>query len=200
MNISDTIRHSLGEAEREISAFIQGSENIQDIQKAAECCAEAIRKGNKIICCGNGGSLCDASHFAEELTGRYRGSRRPLPAISINDSAYMTCTGNDFSFDEIFSRYVEGMGREGDVFLAISTSGKSKNILMAVESAHSLGLTVVGLTAHHSDGGEQNPLASMSDVAIMAPCAPHSDRIQEIHSIVIHILIECIEKLLGLDN
>lgn len=200
MNISDTIKYSLSEAEREVSAFVCDRKNVQSLQKAAEYCAEAIRNGKKIISCGNGGSLCDASHFAEELTGRYRGSRRPLPAISVNDAAYMTCTGNDFSFDEIFSRYVEAMGSERDVLLAISTSGKSKNILMAAEAARSLGLTVISLTAYPSNADELNPLALMSDVAIMAPGAPHSDRIQEIHSIVIHILIECIEKLLGLDN
>lgn len=195
-NIQEVIKYSLGEAEREVSAFVADSKNIQDIQEAAQYCAEAIRNGNKIISCGNGGSLCDASHFAEELTGRYRGNRRPLPAISINDSAYMTCTGNDFSFEEIFSRYVEGMGAEGDVLLAISTSGKSKNVLKAAQSARGLGMRVISLTAVSMN----NPLVSLSDVAILAPAAPHSDRIQEIHSIVIHILIECIEKILELEN
>lgn len=195
-NIQEVIKYSLGEAEREVSAFVADNKNIQDIQEAAQYCAEAIRNGNKIISCGNGGSLCDASHFAEELTGRYRGNRRPIPAISINDSAYMTCTGNDFSFEEIFSRYVEGMGAEGDVLLAISTSGKSKNVLKAAQSARGLGMRVISLTAVSMN----NPLVSLSDVAILAPAAPHSDRIQEIHSIVIHILIECIEKILELGN
>ena len=195
-NIQEVIKYSLGEAEREVSAFVADNKNIQDIQEAAQYCAEAIRNGNKIISCGNGGSLCDASHFAEELTGRYRGNRRPIPAISINDSAYMTCTGNDFSFEEIFSRYVEGMGAEGDVLLAISTSGKSKNVLKAAQSARGLGMRVISLTAVSMN----NPLVSLSDVAILAPAAPHSDRIQEIHSIDIHILIECIEKILELGN
>ena len=106
---------------------------VPDGQGGRNCSTGASINGCKIISCGNGGSLCDAAHFAEELTGRFRGDRRPLPAMAINDAAYMTCVGNDFSFDQIFARWVEAFGRPGDVLLAISTSGNSGNVVMAVE-------------------------------------------------------------------
>ena len=163
------------------------------IEKAAQICVEALRNGNKIISCGNGGSLCDATHFAEELTGRYRDSRCPLPAIAINDPAYMTCVGNDFGFQNVFSRYVEGVGSKGDVLLAISTSGNSQNILNAVAKAQKKGMKVISLTSL----GESK-LSPLSDVAICTPRTAHSDRIQEIHIKVIHILIQCIEEMLPL--
>lgn len=139
-------------------------------------------------------SYCDATHFAEELTGRYRKNRTSLPAISINDPAYITCVGNDFSFDEIYSRYVEGVGNEGDVLLAISTSGNSNNIVKAVESAHLKKMKVLALT---STG--DNRLSALSDIVIAAPKVDFSDRVQEIHIQVIHILIQAIEKQLGFE-
>ena len=111
-------------------------ESVSIIEKAATLIAEALARGNKVISCGNGGSLCDATHFAEELTGRYRHNRLPFPAISINDPAYITCVANDFGFEYIFSRYVESVGKEGDVLLAITTSGTSANVLKAMETAH----------------------------------------------------------------
>ena len=146
-----------------------------------------------MMSCGNGGSLCDATHFAEELTGRFRGSRRPLPAMSINDPAYFTCVGNDFSFGEIFQRWVEAFGKPGDVLLAISTSGTSGNVLKAVEAARRIGMKVIALTSVKG-----RPLAEAADAAVLAPDAPHSDRIQEIHIKVIHIMIEALEKRMGL--
>jgi len=183
------IINSLKEAEQCLEKFIQDKETISCIASAASICSNAIKEGHKIISCGNGGSLCDASHFAEELTGRYRDSRRPLPAISINDPAYMTCVGNDFSFVDIFSRYVEGVGNEGDVLLAISTSGHSQNILNAADAAQSKGMKVIALTVEG-----KNELSDKADVSLCAPFAPHSDRIQEIHIKVIHILIQVIES------
>lgn len=189
--MKDIIRDSLRETQSMLEAFINEETNIEIIDQAAGVCAEALRAGHKIISCGNGGSLCDATHFAEELTGRYRSNRRPFPALAINDPAYMTCVGNDFSFDEIFSRYVEAMGKAGDVLLAISTSGHSKNILNAVEQAHLNKMKVIALT---SSG--KNELIEKADVAICVPKAPHSDRIQEIHIKVIHILIQVIEEML----
>ena len=137
---------------------------------------------------GNGGSLCDASHFAEELTARFRGNRIPIPALAVNDSAYITCALNDFSADAVFSRYVEAMGKSGDVLLAISTSGNSENVLNAARSARRLGMKVVALTG--SGGGR---LAGLSDIEVRAPYSKFSDRVQEIHIKVIHILVECIE-------
>ena len=183
------IKDSLNEAKQCLEKFLKNENSVTCIALASSICSEAIKKGNKIISCGNGGSLCDATHFAEELTGRYRNSRRPLPAISINDPAYMTCVGNDFSFADIFSRYVEGVGQKGDVLLAISTSGHSKNIINAADAAHSKGMKVIALTVEG-----KNDLSEKADISIGAPFAPHSDRIQEIHIKVIHILIQVIES------
>ena len=162
--------------------------NIAAIAEAGHIMSETLKQGGKIISCGNGGSLCDATHFAEELTGRYRFNRLSLPAIAINDPAYMTCVGNDFSFEDIYGRYVEGVGQEGDTLLAISTSGNSENIMHAVEAAHRKGMKVVALTS----AGE-NKLSLQSDIAVCAPRSAFSDRIQEIHIKVIHILIQLIE-------
>lgn len=193
MDIRETIIKSLDEARRTLEEFMSSPSTLDQIEKAAQICVEALRDGNKIISCGNGGSLCDATHFAEELTGRYRDSRCPLPAIAINDPAYMTCVGNDFGFQDVFSRYVEGVGSKGDVLLAISTSGNSQNILDAVVKAQKKGMKVISLTSL----GESK-LSPLSDVAICTPRTAHSDRIQEIHIKVIHILIQCIEEMLPL--
>ena len=193
MDIRETIIKSLDEARRTLEEFMSSPSALDQIEKAAQICVEALRDGNKIISCGNGGSLCDATHFAEELTGRYRDSRCPLPAIAINDSAYMTCVGNDFGFQNVFSRYVEGVGSKGDVLLAISTSGNSQNILDAVAKAQKKGMKVISLTSL----GESK-LSPLSDVAICTPRTAHSDRIQEIHIKVIHILIQCIEEMFPL--
>ncbi len=193
MDIRETIIKSLDEARRTLEEFMSSPSALDQIEKAAQICVEALRNGNKIISCGNGGSLCDATHFAEELTGRYRDSRCPLPAIAINDPAYMTCVGNDFGFQDVFSRYVEGVGSKGDVLLAISTSGNSQNVLDAVAKAQKKGMKVISLTSL----GE-NKLSPLSDVAICTPRTAHSDRIQEIHIKVIHILIQCIEEMLPL--
>ena len=193
MDIRETIIKSLDEARRTLEEFRSSPSTLDQIEKAAQICVEALRNGNKIISCGNGGSLCDATHFAEELTGRYRDSRCPLPAIAINDPAYMTCVGNDFGFQNVFSRYVEGVGSKGDVLLAISTSGNSQNILDAVAKAQKKGMKVISLTSL----GESK-LSPLSDVAICTPRTAHSDRIQEIHIKVIHILIQCIEEMLPL--
>lgn len=192
--MKNLIRESSQAILKEVDSFWNNPETIEVIERAAILLSDSLRKGNKIISCGNGGSLCDATHFAEELTGRYRKNRTSLPAISINDPAYITCVGNDFSFDEIYSRYVEGVGCEGDVLLAISTSGNSSNIVKAVESAHLKKMKVLALT---STG--DNRLSALSDVVIAAPKVDFSDRVQEIHIQVIHILIQAIEKQLGFE-
>ena len=149
----------------------------------------SIENGGKIISCGNGGSMCDAMHFAEELTGKFRDERSPIPAVSISDPSHITCVGNDYGFDAIFSRYVESVGNTGDVLLAISTSGKSTNVIRAAEEANRKGIKVVALTG--KDGGE---LSDLCDIEIRVPHFGYSDRIQEIHIKVIHILILLIEK------
>lgn len=191
--MKELIRTSLIEAEQTLASFLADEKTVESIAQAAESCSTSLRNGHKIISCGNGGSLCDATHFAEELTGRYRNNRRPLPAIAINDPAYMTCTGNDFSFNDVFSRYIEGVGCDGDVLLAISTSGNSANIVRAAQQAKTQGMKVIALTSKGL-----NKLAEVANIAICAPKAAHSDRIQEIHIKVIHILIQAIESELGL--
>lgn len=163
--------------------------NISLIQKAGQIMVDSINEGGKIISCGNGGSLCDAMHFAEELTGRYRENRKAIAAISISDASHMSCVANDFGYDFVFSRYLEAVGRKGDVLLAISTSGNSKNILEAIKVAKANGITVIGLTG--KTGGE---MANSCDVEIRAPYSDYADRAQEIHIKVIHSLIDYIEK------
>ena len=186
--VSSIIERSLFQARQELDGFISDPATLPAMEKMTESLTEAISSGHKVMCCGNGGSLCDATHFAEELTGRFRDNRRPLPAMAINDPAYITCTGNDFSFEVIFSRWVEAFGQPGDVLLAISTSGNSGNVIAAAEQARTMGMKVIALSA--GDGSRLSPLA---DVTVLAPSAPHSDRIQEIHIKVIHMVIEALE-------
>jgi D-sedoheptulose 7-phosphate isomerase len=186
----NSIISELHEAEKVLHQFLQNENNIQAIEKAAMCMGEAIIQGKKIMSCGNGGSHCDAMHFAEELTGRYRESRRPLPAIAISDPSHISCVGNDYGYDFIFSKYVEALGMSGDVLLGISTSGNSANVINAVKIAKEKGLQVITLTG--KDGGK---LAGLSDVEIRVPHHGYADRIQEIHIKVIHILILLIEKI-----
>ena len=190
--MKELINKDLQEAKEQLERFMDNPDSVQSIEAAANLLIDALKNGKKVISCGNGGSLCDATHFAEELTGRYRGNRGGLPAIAINDPAFMSCTANDFSYSEVFARYVEGVGTPGDVLLAISTSGKSANVLAAVEAAHAKGMKVVALT-----GPAGNPLAEIADIAICAPASAYSDRIQEIHGKVIHILLHAIEAGLG---
>lgn len=192
--MKELIETTLAEIEHTVESFIKDNTTVKTISDAARLCVSALKAGNKIISCGNGGSLCDATHFAEELTGRYRNNRRPFPAIAINDPAYITCVSNDYSFEDVFSRFVESMGNKGDILLAISTSGNSKNILKAVEQARVNGMKIIALT---SKGG--NELSERADVAVCAPRSPHSDRIQEIHIKVIHILVQAIESELVIE-
>ena len=149
----------------------------------------ALKSGNKIISCGNGGSMCDAMHFAQEMTGKFKHYRESMPAIAISDPTYLTCAANDFGYDKVFSRYVEGMGNKGDILLAISTSGNSENVLAAVHAAQKKGMKTIGLTG--KDGGQIGPLC---DIEIRAPHTHHADRAQEIHIKVIHCLIDYIES------
>lgn len=151
--------------------------------------ANALQKGNKIISCGNGGSMCDAMHFAEELSGRFRDNRKGLAAVSISDPSHITCVGNDYGFDYIFSRYLEALGQEGDILLGISTSGNSKNVILAVEKAKELGIKTIVLTG--KSGGK---LADLAELEIRAPFSQYADRAQEIHIKIIHNLILGIEQ------
>ncbi len=186
---SDIILAELTEAHTVLTDFLKNSENIAQIKVAAELMSNAIKTGGKVMSCGNGGSMCDAMHFAEELSGRYRHDRRALPAISISDSSHISCVSNDYGYDFVFSRYLEALGNLGDVLLAISTSGNSGNVLKAAEVARHKGMKVVSLTG--KDGGK---LAPLSDVEIRVPHFGYADRIQEVHIKVIHILILLIEQ------
>ncbi|WP_231590752.1 D-sedoheptulose 7-phosphate isomerase [Hymenobacter terrenus] len=188
--LPDLIRAELTEARTVLDRFLAEPANLARIAEAAELMAQSLRNGGKILTCGNGGSLCDAQHFAEELSGRYRQDRRALAAIALTEASHMTCVANDYGFEFVFSRFVEALGRPGDVLLAISTSGNSPNVLRAAEAAKAAGMLVVSLTG--KDGGQ---LTGLSDVEIRAPHSGYADRIQEIHIKVIHIVIMLIEKL-----
>ena len=185
----EIIKNELNESYRLLKNFIDDDSNINAIESAAELMKVSIKNGGKIISCGNGGSMCDAMHFAEELTGKFREERKPLPAISISDPSHITCVGNDYGFQFVFSKYLEGIGKKGDVLLAISTSGNSENIINAANYAKANNIKVVSLTG--KDGGK---LSDLSDIEIRVPHFGYSDRIQEIHIKVIHILILLIEK------
>ncbi|MBQ3682348.1 MAG: D-sedoheptulose 7-phosphate isomerase [Succinimonas sp.] len=185
---SYNIRKELEEALDVLRKFTADDSSIAAIEKAAELMANAIRNGGKVLSAGNGGSHCDAMHFAEELTGRYREDRPAYGAIAISDPSHLSCVSNDYGYKYVFSRYLEGVGREGDVFLGISTSGNSENIITAVETAKKKGIKTVVLTG--KDGGK---LAGLADVEIRVPHFGFADRIQEVHIKVIHILIHAIE-------
>ena len=190
MDTLSLITDEFQEAQSVLETFIANPDNLKDIQDAALLMGTAIKQGNKIISCGNGGSHCDAMHFAEELTGRYRDNRRSLPAIAISDPSYMSCAGNDYGFDKVFSRFIEGMGQAGDILLGISTSGNSQNIINAVTAAKIKGMKIVILSG--KDGGQ---LVGLADVEIRVSHFGYADRIQEIHIKAIHTLILLIEKM-----
>ncbi|HNP08445.1 MAG TPA: D-sedoheptulose 7-phosphate isomerase [Cyclobacteriaceae bacterium] len=189
MDAQEIIKGELNQAAQTLSNFLQSTEALNNIEEAAAKMVAAIQSGNKIISCGNGGSHCDAMHFAEELSGRFRGDRKALPALSISDSSHITCVGNDYGFEFIFSRYVEALGNKGDVLLAISTSGNSANILNAAKAAKEKDIVVVALSG--KDGGK---LADLADINIIVPHDGFADRTQEVHIKIIHILILLIEK------
>lgn len=186
------IRNNFYEAKTLLEEFTDNEINFLAMEKAGIEMVKALQNRKKIISCGNGGSMADAIHFAEELTGRFRNHRQPLAAIAISDPAYLTCTANDYGYDSIFARYVEGVGMEGDVLLAISTSGNSQNIINAAETAKQMGMTVVALTG--KGGGL---LGNICDVEIRAPHSEYSDRVQEIHIKIIHSLVHYIEMNLN---
>ncbi|WP_242434725.1 D-sedoheptulose 7-phosphate isomerase [Hymenobacter amundsenii] len=192
LSLTDQIRAELTQAQTVLEQFVQNPANLAAIEQAARVMADSLNQGGKILTCGNGGSLCDAQHFAEELTGRYRQNRRALAAIALTEASHMSCVANDFGYEYVFSRYVEALGRPGDVLLAISTSGNSPNVLRAAEAARAQGMQVVSLTG--KDGGQ---LAALSNVEIRPAHTGYADRIQEIHIKAIHIMIMLIEQLVG---
>ena len=184
-----SIKQHFTEAQSVLSAFLAEDKNFENIESAGKLLVESFRNEGKVLSCGNGGSLCDAMHFAEELTGRYRENRPAIGAIAIADASHMACVGNDYGYDFVFSRYVEGVGRKGDVLLGISTSGNSQNVIYAIAAAKEKGMKVICLTG--KDGGK---MAGLCDVEIRAPKSDFSDRAQEIHIKVIHSLIDYVER------
>jgi len=187
MSLQD-IKISFSDAQQVLNDFIADENNLKNIALAGDAMIRSLKNKGKILSAGNGGSMCDAMHFAEELTGRFRNDRDAYPAVAISDPSHITCVANDYGFDHIFSRYILGMGQEGDVFLGISTSGNSANIINAIKEAKKKGIFVVGLTG--KTGGE---MAKLCDIEIRIPWNKYSDRVQEVHIKIIHCLIQYIE-------
>ncbi|MGQ5522609.1 D-sedoheptulose 7-phosphate isomerase [Chitinimonas sp. PSY-7] len=183
------IQATLRESHALLERVLNDAEFISSVEKAADTLVAAFKAGRKVISAGNGGSHCDAMHFAEELTGRYRDNRPAMGAIAVSDPSHLSCVGNDYGFEFVFSRFIEGVGQAGDVFVGISTSGNSKNILRGVEAARARGMQVILLLG--KDGGQ---LKGQGDVEITVPHFGYADRIQEIHIKVIHILIDLVER------
>ncbi len=192
--LEEHIKNSYFAAYETVKKFVENSENIERTAKISEELAEAYRNGKKSLIAGNGGSNCDAMHFAEEFTGRFRKDRRALPSISISDSSHITCVGNDYGFNFIFAKGVEAFGQEGDFFFGISTSGNSQNIVEAVKIAKEKGLKTVGLLG--KDGGK---LKGVCDYEFIVQ-AETTDRIQEVHMMILHIVIEGVERILFPEN
>jgi D-sedoheptulose 7-phosphate isomerase len=188
------IKAHFTEAQEVLQIFLGNNNNFIKINQAGNIILAAINSGNKIISCGNGGSMCDAMHFAEELSGRYKHNRIALPAISISDASHITCVGNDYGFEYIFSRFIDALAKPGDVLFAISTSGNSQNILNAIAVAQQKNMKIIALTG--KTGGK---IASLCDIEIRAPYSEFSDRAQEIHIKIIHSLIDYVEKKLEMD-
>lgn len=184
------ITASLQEAAQCLDQFLSNEKNIHLIDQFVDLLEKTFKSGGRVYSAGNGGSHCDAMHFAEEWTGRYRKDREPVAALAFSDVSHMSCTSNDYGFEHVFERMVQAFGKEGDVFLAITTSGNSKNLVLAAQAAKERGMKVVGLLG--KDGGA---IKELCDIAIVVPGAT-SDRIQELHIKVIHIAIECTERKL----
>ena len=189
MSLDKHVRNSLLEAQQALEALLANEATIQAIAKAGVLLVESFQQGGRVFSCGNGGSMCDAMHFAEELSGRYRLDRPALAAVSISDPSHLSCVANDYGYEFVFSRYLEAHAKAGDCLLAISTSGKSKNIMAAVEVAKKKGVKIIGMMGH-----PDTPLGLVSDIKISAPGGSFADRIQEMHIKAIHIMIELVER------
>ena len=190
------IENALLSAKKALDRTIANKSLLKAVEDVASRMAEGFRKGQRVFSCGNGGSLCDAMHFAEELSGRFRKDRPPLPALSITDPAHLSCVANDFGYEHVFERFIEAHGQKGDTLLGISTSGSSPNVLKAAQKAQEMGLFLVTLT-----GRENSPLGALASVDLCTPGGTrYSDRTQELHIKIIHILIELIEQNLFPEN
>ncbi len=187
-----SIKNTFLEAQKVLETFVADEQNFRTIAQAGDLMVATLQSGGKLMSCGNGGSMCDAMHFAEELSGRFRHDRPALAAIAIADASHLSCVANDYGYEFVFSRFVEAMGQRGDVLLAISTSGNSPNVVKAAQIAQQKGIKVVALTG--KDGGK---LKHFADTEIRIPNTQYADRVQEIHIKIIHALIEYIESQMG---
>lgn len=188
LDLQEKIEHSINESVRAVEIL---RNHADFIEKAAFQLADCFKKGNKLLIAGNGGSLCDANHFAEELTGVFRHLRPALPAIALSEPGHLTCTGNDLGYEWVFSRAVEAYGKPGDVFVGLTTSGNSPNIIRAIETAKSRELFTILFLG--KTGGK---LKNCADLELLIPDFQTSDRIQEAHMAAIHIIIEMVENIL----
>jgi D-sedoheptulose 7-phosphate isomerase len=191
----EVVRATLQQAHAALEALLADEAMLANIERAGALLAAAFAAGGKVYSCGNGGSMCDAMHFAEELTGRYRDDRPGYAATAIADASHLSCVGNDYGYEQVFARYVQAHGRSGDVLLAITTSGTSKNVVAAAKKARELGIKVIALT-----GKPDTPITELADIAIVTPGGKYADRVQELHIKVIHILIELVERKLAPGN
>ena len=197
MELKEILKQHLQQASDILNDFINNDQYLSSVEEAAQTIITSLQNGNKIISAGNGGSMCAAMHFAEELSGRYRNDRKGLAAVSISDPSHITCVGNDYGFNYIFSRYLEALGNPGDVFFGITTSGNSENIIRACMEAKNKDMKVVILTSDR-EGDLQSDYEDLVDVFIKTPSNRYADRIQELHIKIIHSLIDMIEQKLGI--
>lgn len=194
-DLSGWLRSELCTARDAVDAAVNDSAFMQALEAGGRVLAGALEGGRKVLAVGNGGSAADASHFCEELTGKYRFNRPALPAIACTDPGHLTCVANDFGYDHVFARFVEALGQRGDVLVALSTSGNSANVLRAIETAKARGLVTIGLT-----GPTRGELAEACDHALVVPKPAgvddfYSDRIQEVHMLALHVWVGSIERL-----
>lgn len=191
----EKLRSHLLEARNSLDLLLANDAILDNLSKAVDIIVTCLSEGNKVITCGNGGSMTDAMHLAEELSGKFRNDRKALAALALSDPGYLSCVGNDYGYEMVFSRGIEALGNAGDVLVCFSTSGNSSNVLFAVETARKLGLGVIAFTG--KDGGKLGPMA---DVELRAPMSHYADRAQEIHTVLMHALIDGVELGLGLAN
>jgi D-sedoheptulose 7-phosphate isomerase len=192
---SELVRAAALEATSCFEAFAKNDDGLDQIVEAGRLLAAGLSQGGKVLTCGNGGSMSDAIHLAEELSGRFRADRRPLAAIALSDPGFLTCVSNDFGYDQVFARGVEALGRPEDMLVAFTTSGTSPNIVAAVSAARRLGLSTILVT-----GQAGTPAGQEATRSIVTPGGRWADRVQELHTFVVHVLIELVEHSLGLDG
>jgi D-sedoheptulose 7-phosphate isomerase len=190
MTAHTVVFESLQQAQAALNALLANAGTQDKIVAASNMIAESFKAGGRVFSCGNGGSMCDAMHFAEEMSGRYRDDRKGMPAVAISDPGHLSCVGNDYGYEHVFARYLDSHARKGDVLVGISTSGKSKNVILAAQRAKEIGMKIIVL-----GGKPDSELGKLADIDIVTPgTSGYADRVQELHIKVIHILIELVER------